>query len=173
MRSTLRPPISISKLHASQVAMHTARDPLWRGPKYHDDVIKWKHFLRYWPFVRGIHRSPVNSPHKGQWRAALMSSLICAWINGWVNNREAGDLRRHRTNYDVTVMIPYMKSMTAAKHQSALKLAKTLFGLTGELRSVCRQHFAQNDHFIFHIPTFKFKQTRYLSPIDLPCWPRS
>ena len=32
----------------------------------HDDVIKWKHFLRYWPFVRGIHRSLVNSPHKGQ-----------------------------------------------------------------------------------------------------------
>ena len=32
----------------------------------HDDVIKWKHFPRYWPFVRGIHRSPVNSPHKGQ-----------------------------------------------------------------------------------------------------------
>ena len=39
---------------------------------YHDDVIKWKHFPRYWPFVRGIHRSPVNSPHKGQWRGALM-----------------------------------------------------------------------------------------------------
>ena len=44
----------------------------------HDDVIKWKHFPRYWPFVRGIHRSPVNSPHKGQWRGALMISLICA-----------------------------------------------------------------------------------------------
>ena len=42
----------------------------------HDDVIKWKHFLRYWPFVRGIHRSPVNTPHKGQWRGALMFSLI-------------------------------------------------------------------------------------------------
>ena len=46
--------------------------------------IKWKHFPRYWPFVRGIHRSPVNSPHKGQWRWALMFSLICSWINGWV-----------------------------------------------------------------------------------------
>ena len=44
----------------------------------HDDVIKWKHFPRYWPFVRGIHRSPVNSPHKGQWRGALMFSLIYA-----------------------------------------------------------------------------------------------
>ena len=38
----------------------------------HDYVIKWKHFPRYWPFVRGIHRSSVNSPHKGQWRGALM-----------------------------------------------------------------------------------------------------
>ena len=72
----------------------------------HDDVIKWKHFPRYWPFVRGIHRWPVNSPHKGQWRGALMVSLICAWINGWVNYREAGDLRRHRAHYDVTVMAP-------------------------------------------------------------------
>ena len=60
----------------------------------YDDVIKWKHFPRYWPFVRGIHRFPVNSPHKGQWRGALMFSLIFVWINDWVNNREAGDLRR-------------------------------------------------------------------------------
>ena len=62
----------------------------------HDDVIKWKHFPRYWPFVRGMHRSPVNSPHKGQWRGALIFSYICARINGWVNNGEAGDLRCNR-----------------------------------------------------------------------------
>ena len=48
---------------------------------------------------------PVNSPHKGQWRGALMFSLICVWIDGWVNNREAGDLSRHRGHYDVNVMI--------------------------------------------------------------------
>ena len=70
----------------------------------HDDVIKWKHFPRYWPSVRGIHRSTVNSPHKGQWRGTLMFSLICARINCWVNNRGVGDLRRHRTHYDVIVM---------------------------------------------------------------------
>ena len=70
----------------------------------HDDVIKWKHFPRYWPFVRGIHRSPVNSEHKGQWRGALMFSLICAWINGWVNTGEAGDSGRHHAHYDVIVM---------------------------------------------------------------------
>ena len=49
-------------------------------------------------------RSPVNSPHKGQWRGALMFSFIWVWINGWVNNHEAGDLRHYRTHYDVTVM---------------------------------------------------------------------
>ena len=53
---------------------------------YHDYVINWKRFPRYWPFVRGIHRSPVNSPHKGQWSGALVFSLICVWINGSVNN---------------------------------------------------------------------------------------
>ena len=47
---------------------------------------------------------PVNSPHKGQWRGALMFSLIYAWINDWVNNREAGDLRCHRGHCDVDVM---------------------------------------------------------------------
>ena len=65
--------------------------------RIHDDIIKWKHFLLYWPFVRGIHQSPLNSPHKGQWRGALMFFLICTWINGWVNNPESGDLKRHRT----------------------------------------------------------------------------
>ena len=70
----------------------------------HDDVIKWKHLPRYWPFVRGIHRSPVISPHKGQWRGALIFSLICVWINGWVKNRKAGVLGRYRAHYDVIVM---------------------------------------------------------------------
>ena len=70
----------------------------------HDDVIKWKHFPRYWPFVRGTHRSPVNSPHKGQWSGALKFSLICARINGSVNNGEAGDSRRHRARYNVIVV---------------------------------------------------------------------
>ena len=55
----------------------------------HYDVIKWKHFPRYWPFVRGIHRSPVNSPHKGQWRGASMFSLICT-LNKWLNKQSWG-----------------------------------------------------------------------------------
>ena len=79
----------------------------------------WRHqmetFPRYWPFVRGIHRSPVNSPHKGHWRGALVFSLIFAWINGWVNSREAGDLRRYRTHYGVTVMMHAVSEMCAIR----------------------------------------------------------
>ena len=77
---------------------------LWCFLCQHDDVIKWKHFPRNWPFVRGIHRSPVNSPHKSLWRGALMFSLICTKLNGFVNTREAGELRRHLAHYDVNVM---------------------------------------------------------------------
>ena len=96
MRPLLKVPILMP------VSQHTATVVLKRsqsGVSY-DAVIK----PRYWPFVRRIHRSPVNSPHKGQWRGALMFSLICVWINGWVNNREAGDFRRHCTHYDIIVM---------------------------------------------------------------------
>ena len=92
---------------------------LIHGPKsvLHDDVIKWKHFPRYWPSVRGIHRSPVNSPHKGQWRGALMFSLIYAWINDWVTNGEAGDLRGHRAHYDVIVMGLANEYLLATKYR--------------------------------------------------------
>ena len=95
---TTNPGIQVSCIHTSEY-IATVNCQL-----QHDDVIKWKHFPRYWPFVRGIHRSPVNSPHKGQWRRALTFSLTCAWINSWVNNHESGDLRCHRIHYDVTVM---------------------------------------------------------------------
>ena len=87
---------------------------------------KCKHFPRYWPFARGIHRSPVNSTHKGQWRSALMFSLICAWINGWLNNNEAGDLRYHCVHYDVTVMLAVDISVDALAPNSARPLAVTV-----------------------------------------------
>ena len=64
-------------------------------------------FPCYWPFVWGIQLSQINSPHKGQWRGALMFSFICAWINGWVNNREAGDLRHYCAHYAVLVKIMF------------------------------------------------------------------
>ena len=86
---------------------------------FHDDVIKWKHFPCYWPFVRGTHRSPVGSPHKDQWHGALFS-LICAWTSGWTNNQDAGDLRHYRAHYDVTVMPQAI--MNVLNHSDALVL---------------------------------------------------
>ena len=69
----------------------------------------WHHqmktFSELLAFCAGNSRSPVNSPRKGQWRGALMFSLICIWINSWVNNREAGDLRPYHFHYDVTTMM--------------------------------------------------------------------
>ena len=75
---------------------------------FHDDVIKWKHFPRYWPLVRGIRA-------QYQWRGALTFSLICARIYDWVNNREADDLGRYRAHYDVTVMY---RSITIMEHSA-------------------------------------------------------
>ena len=74
------------------------------GNTNHDDVIKWKHFPRYWPFVRGIHRSRWIPRTKASDAELWCFFFICAWINDWVNIREAGDFRRHRGHYDVNVM---------------------------------------------------------------------
>ena len=68
----------------------------------------WRHqmetFSALLAICAGNSPVPVNSQHKGQWRGALVFSLICTRINAWVNNGEAGDLRRNRGHYDVTVM---------------------------------------------------------------------
>ena len=122
----------------------------------HDDVIKWKHSSPSWHFVRGIHRSPVNSLHKGQWRGDFMFSLICARINGWVNTREAGDLRRYRAHYDVIVMNPRFrrrhewgsvfdittllcidKGVPVAHRPAKLKLGPSRHYLCGLVRKEC------------------------------------
>ena len=69
----------------------------------------WRHQMETFSvvqaFFKRIHRSPVDSSHKGQWRGALKFSLICAWTNGWANNRDARDSRGHRAHSDVTVML--------------------------------------------------------------------
>ena len=124
----------------------------------HDDVIKWKHFPRYWPFVRGIHRSPVNSLHQGQWRGALMFSLICAWIY----NREAGDLRRRRVHCDATVMyfaptwqkqlvdeqcVPFHNDTPLnGEHPEQRELAHTLWQPTDGCRAIFHKYFCYAKH---------------------------
>ena len=105
----------IQRMHVNYVTIVThdsermTASPHWFIPG-HGDVIKWKHYPHYWPLVRGVRRLSVISPHKGQWRGALMFSWICIWINGWINNREADDLRRYRAHYYVTVMCFFLPS---------------------------------------------------------------
>ena len=73
--------------------------------------------------------SPVNSPHKGQWRGVLMFSLICAWTIGWVNNHEAGDLRRQRAHYDVIVMMSVFLTWGFVRYRfKATTLAACILG---------------------------------------------
>ena len=85
-------------------------------------VAWWRHqmetFSALLALCAGNSPVPVNSPHKGQWRGALMFSVIYAWINDWVNDREAGDLRRQRGHYDVIVMRAFK-----------LKLGQNLFNV--------------------------------------------
>ena len=90
-------PLKLKSMNIYKLFINGARSL----PGVHDDVIRWKHFPCYWPFVQGIHRSPGNSPHKEQWRRALMFFF---YLNGWVNNCEAGDLGRCHANYGVTVV---------------------------------------------------------------------
>ena len=91
-----------TKLHSFLPCIHTHTFNTHTCTHFH--IHSWwcyQHFPRYWPFVAS---NAVNSMHKGQWRRALMFSLICAWINGWVNKGEAGVLRCHHAHHDVTVM---------------------------------------------------------------------
>ena len=76
-----------------------------RHTSNHDDVIKWKHFPRYWSFVRWIHRLQANSTHKGQWRRALMFFFDLRLNKRLSNHRHASDLRRHHAHYNVTTMV--------------------------------------------------------------------
>ena len=86
--------------------MHTVCFLLWYVVAFHDDVIKWKHFPRYGPFVRRIHQ--WNSPHKGQWRGALIFSFIWTRMNGCVNNQWWGWwFETPSCHYDVIVMYCY------------------------------------------------------------------
>ena len=117
-------------------------------------------FPRHWPFVWGIHRWPVNSPHKDQWRGALMVSFIYAWINGWVNTRDACDLRRYRVHYDVTATVDTstfsgvsVKShiyLTAIKHASGIAHVNRAMTIKkGGLKGVCERKLLAWSCFIY------------------------
>ena len=77
------------------------------------NVIAWwrnqmETFSALLALCEGFHRSPLDSPDKGQWRRVLMYSLNCAWTNGSAYYRDAYDLRRHRNHHDVIVMTCYL-----------------------------------------------------------------
>ena len=103
-----------SESHRQHWCYHKIGKQMWRmWVKW--DVIKtttthtwWRHQVEtlsaLLAICAGNSPPPVNSPHKGQWRGALVFSLICVWMNDWVNNREAGDLRRRRAHYDIIVI---------------------------------------------------------------------
>ena len=140
----------------------------------------WRHQLETFSallaFVRGIHRSPVNSPHKDQWRGSLMFSVICAWINGGVNSREAGDLRRHDTHYDVIVMI--LVQVIACRNLNQLMWAfhqrgSLLFSWWQFHRKRLRYQLLifQNFYLYIYSCTLEDVLILHLSPLsELVCW---
>ena len=87
--------------------------------------------------VRGIHCSSVNSPHNGQWREALIFCLICVWMNGWVNNGKAGDLRRYRAHYNVIVMMWCYDIQSASNNEFMWFVAVIFSGNNGLKWLVC------------------------------------
>ena len=108
--------------------------------QWHDDVIKWKYFPPYWPFVWGIHMSPVNFLHKGQWRRALVFSMICAWTNSCANHRDADDLRCHGAHYDVTVMYRFalwQRGFVAWLYRSILSIFARISSVALAQSNIC------------------------------------
>ena len=109
---------------------------LLNSASIHDDVIEWKHFPRYWPFVRGIHRSPVNSTHKGQWRGALIFFFdlsLNKWLSkqswGWRFETPSCPLRRHCNViiYLFTSKYVFMRAVNLTQLQktdTSMKLSK-------------------------------------------------
>ena len=103
-----------------------------------------EHFPRYWPFVRGIRWILVDSPHKGQWRRALVFSLISVWTNDWFNKRNAGELRHHRAHNDVTAMGHLIKPAAMAKgHHFSSKSTQLCYNNISMPRQNCC-HFSDN-----------------------------
>ena len=104
----------------------------------------WRHQMEIFSAVlalcEGNHRWPVNSSHKGQWRRALMISLSCALTNGWTNNRDAGDLRRQCTHYDVIVMRTYFDIklrqfvLRTTLHNNSALVHNTPYRCVGKIR---------------------------------------
>ena len=110
------------------------------------------------------------SPHKGQWHGALMFSLICVWINGWVNNREAGNLRRYRAIYDVTVMVAFIygcgRSHTSTTRTARLKKHAHISRFVGNVHTYPQQNkpWYSRVHISWDILCDQFQNWMFFNP---------
>ena len=104
----------------------TGTGTIVRSPQCQSTPLKgmawWRHQMETFFVLLAfcVRNSPVTTPHKDQQRGTLMFSLIYTWTRGWVSNRDAGDLRRHRAHYDVTVMGKIDRYVTTIKHDKPL-----------------------------------------------------
>ena len=107
------------------------------------------------PVAGRLCRSPVTSPHKRQWDGALVFSLICEWINGCENNREAWDLRRHLTHYDVAVMLIWGYRQQPSSRQISSRTEAITEILELSWRQICRQLCRQHQQLaVWHLSVF-------------------
>ena len=63
-------------------------------------------------FINYEYHYILITHHNGQWRGSLLGLYICAWTNAWANNRNNGDLRRHRAYHDIAVMSTCMSTIS-------------------------------------------------------------
>ena len=100
--------VSVKSAHICHLPAVSVRWLSFMFPQYETISPWWRHQMETFPALLALcaGNSPVTGefPHKDQWRGALIISLIFAGINGWVNNRGAGDSSRHRAHYDITVV---------------------------------------------------------------------
>ena len=94
---------------------------------------QWKHFPRYWPLCEG--KPPVTGGFPSQ-RPMTRSFGVFFGLNGWANNRDASDFRRHRAHYDVTTIL-------TPRYSSPLKI---LGGRAFSSPHSCRILFLDSSH---------------------------
>ena len=98
----------------------------------------WRHQMETFSASAALCAGNSPAPHKGQRRWALIFSLICAWTNGWVNNRDAVDLRRHCAHCDVIVMCLFIVGAITHARNSLLPQPKEL----------CNVHWTSGDYLV-------------------------
>ena len=124
---------------------------------YHDDVIKWKHFPCYWPCVRGIHRSPVNSLYKGQWRGGALMFSVMIYASRYIHTNDANGVFAVKIETNILSM-PDSSSTTSPIGAS---LSDLLFSFVLEKYIVCEVCGLRS-------PSFESSSVLHISPTDTP-----